>query len=374
MNGRGEATRRALARIVSRRLRGPCRNIWLALVAGYSGLADLSVPAWLLCALLVRPGGRLALVTPATWRSRDYAHVIRYLMLRAFELELVVEDAEPCWFPDALVGTQLIVARRLPDHTTAVPLTARSTWPSAQWVTVKPNAASSSSIVGGIFPDPSPEAAFAKWCRNRNRSSQDGPIASRPFSLQHEWAALRPRAATEPWLAVLEPPPKASITRPFAIMSRSKSDETLAPLPDALCNILPSTFLPGALRSVTDLGIRVGQGLRTGFMAEFQPSELRPLTAPCRWNVLYLGPRLGHETAPAHPIPTPRPSPSHAPVIRTTVPNAAYSDTMISDRRYGTDLLAARRVAFSTSPIPPLGASPSRHHRQPSFRFPAVGH
>lgn len=73
-----------LQEIADHYLSGIEGNIWKSLIESYSGLSDLSIPAWLLSGLLVRPGGRLALVVPATWRTRDYADVVRYLLLRCF--------------------------------------------------------------------------------------------------------------------------------------------------------------------------------------------------------------------------------------------------------------------------------------------------
>jgi hypothetical protein len=83
--------------------------VWSTLIDSYSGLADLSVPAWLLAGGLVRPGGILGLVAPATWRSRNYGDTIEYLLARCFRIEFLVEDTQPGWFSDALVRTQLVV-------------------------------------------------------------------------------------------------------------------------------------------------------------------------------------------------------------------------------------------------------------------------
>ena len=104
--------RRQLHRVLVKRQTGPDAPVWRAAADGFSGLADLSIPAWLLAAALVRSGGRLALVVPATWRSRDYADVVRLLMSHCFEVERVVEGPRSAWFADALVCTHLVVARR----------------------------------------------------------------------------------------------------------------------------------------------------------------------------------------------------------------------------------------------------------------------
>ena len=91
--GGGDAIRAGLSATIASHLSGADKKVWSVLAEGYSGLADLSVPAWILSAAMVRPGRRLALVVPATWRSRDYADVIRYLVLRCFALECIVGES-----------------------------------------------------------------------------------------------------------------------------------------------------------------------------------------------------------------------------------------------------------------------------------------
>lgn len=256
LNGRGAKVRSGLSDIVEQRLSGTAQEIWRTLTGGYSGLADLSVPAWLLSALLVKPEGRLALVVPATWRSRAYADVIRYLLLRCFRLELVVEDTQPGWFSDALVRTHLIVARRLPDGEMTEPLNARRNWPEALWVQVAPEAACTESLLGGAFPGGQPEDAFAVWCRTAARPEVRG-IRGRAFSLEEEWAALRAQAGARPWMKSLEP---AGANGSAAV----QSDSSAASVPEALRDLLPPSFNGHALRPLSSAGIHAGQGLRTG--------------------------------------------------------------------------------------------------------------
>lgn len=256
LNGRGSKIRSGLSDTAEQRLFGTAQEIWRSLTDGYSGLADLSVPAWLLSALLVRPEGRLALVVPATWRTRAYADVIRYLLLRCFRLELVVEDTRPGWFSDALVRTHLIVARRLPDTEMAEPLNVRRDWPEALWVQVAPEAACTESLLGAAFPGRQPEDAFAAWCRNSVRPEVRG-IRDRAFSLEEEWVALRGQADARPWLKSLEP---AGATGSAAV----QSDSSTASVPEALRDLLPLSFDGCALRPLSSTGIHAGQGLRTG--------------------------------------------------------------------------------------------------------------
>ncbi|MFC3119828.1 N-6 DNA methylase [Jhaorihella thermophila] len=255
LNGRADKVRRGLLAAADELLDGEARAIWTALAAGYSGLADLSVPAWLLSALRVRPGGRLALVVPATWRSRAYGDVIRYLLLRCFAVEIIVEDTQPGWFSDALVRTHLVIARRLSDDDLAVPLSARERWTDARWIQVAPAAADDMSLVGAAFPDVDPEAAFASWVYS-GREQRLG-IDSRDFSFAAEWAALRGTAGNRPWFAELEPGGRD-------LPLRATGAASGPPVPEAMLDLLPEEFDGSVLCSLEELGLHVGQGLRTG--------------------------------------------------------------------------------------------------------------
>jgi len=255
-DGAGVAdVRRGLSTIVDAHLSGDERALWQTLVAGYSGLADLSVPAWLLSALLTRPGGRLALVVPATWRSRDYADVVRYLLLRFFRLELIVADTQPGWFSDALVRTHLVIARRLTWDEAAVPLAERSSWPSACWLQIAPEAAGEASLVGNAFPGPEPEREFAAWAVAKTRHVRD--IERRPFALQDEWRTLEQRLDRKPWFQKAE---NRCATLPLYL----RVDESSAVVPEGLQNILPLGAVPRHLQTLDQVGIWVSQGLRTG--------------------------------------------------------------------------------------------------------------
>jgi hypothetical protein len=93
-------------------LSGDALAAFLHAARSYPGTADVAVPAWILSAALVRDGGMLAVVAPQAWLSRNYAHAVRQLLDRAFDVEVIVEDGDASWFEDALVRTQLVVARR----------------------------------------------------------------------------------------------------------------------------------------------------------------------------------------------------------------------------------------------------------------------
>ena len=257
-NGTAAArVRSGLVSIISSRFSEKDKKVWIELAKGYSGLADLSVPAWLLAATMVRPGGRLALIVPAAWRSRNYADVLRYLLLRCFCLEYIVEDEQPGWFSDALVRTHLLVARRLSEEDARSPITSRTHFPKPLWLQVASQAASSDSLVGANFSQPNPESSFASWVQNGCAESKPG-ITVRPFNLNGEWSSLEISIQSRSWYERLEP---HTADLPLFLVARSLDRISI---PDVLKTVLPEGFGADALVTLEDVGVTVGQGLRTG--------------------------------------------------------------------------------------------------------------
>ena len=257
-NGTAAArVRSGLISLINTRFSNLEMRVWNELAEGYSGLADLSVPAWILAAVMVRSGGRLALVVPATWRSRDYADVIRYLLLRCFSLECIVEDKQPGWFSDALVRTNLVVARRLSEEDTSRSLTTKSRLPQPTWLQVAPEAASPGSLVGAAFTGQNPEAEFAAWLRDGSKQHKVG-ITARSFNLHEEWNALHARVAHRRWYNRLEN--HAGVLPIFINMGTPSRIS----LPESIRCVLPEAFSSTRIVRLEDAGILVGQGLRTG--------------------------------------------------------------------------------------------------------------
>ena len=249
--------RQRLQSVFSKRQSGPDAPLWRAFADGYSGLADLSVPAWLLAATLVRPDGRLAIVVPATWRSRDYADVVRALMSHCFEIERVVEGPRSAWFADALVCTHLLIARRRlwGGHN-------RSTFAYGQqsaWIKIGTEAAATDSLVGASFRGPCSERRFATWLRERTTTARDKlGITVSPFDLANERKAIDLQVANKRWRRQL-------------CVERRVHDETGAggiPLPSAIAELLPNDAAH-CLTALDQADIAVGQGLRTGCNAFF---------------------------------------------------------------------------------------------------------
>lgn len=250
----GAAIREGLCAIIEERTGGAERALWQTLATGYSGLADLSVPSWILSSFLTRPGGRLAIVAPATWRSRDYADIVRYLLLRFFALEFIVDDTQPGWFSDALVRTNLIVARRLTDGEAAVPLAERTSWAHPRWLQIEPPAANAGSLVGAAFSGLHPDAAFASWARAGGRTIPH--IDNRAFALSDEWKTLEQRLRRKAWFQKAE-----GMTAHAPVRAQSR---VAAAVPEPLRALLPAGSSLANLQTLAEAQIRVSQGLRTG--------------------------------------------------------------------------------------------------------------
>ena len=88
------------------------KQLLLQITQNYSGLSDMAVPSWILCAALVKVDGVLAMVVPETWLNREYAKPIQYLLLKTFDVLAIARDVNACWFDNALVRTCLIVAKK----------------------------------------------------------------------------------------------------------------------------------------------------------------------------------------------------------------------------------------------------------------------
>jgi len=223
------------------------------LISSYSGLSDLAVPSWILCALLTRVGGTLAMVVPEAWLTRDYAQLIQYMLLRWFRIRTVVEDAQAVWFPEALVKTTLLVAERIDRKASAFE------WSDEGFmhVQIEGPAMHGESIVGNLFPHhESPDRALAELIAGLGASKQS---YSRSY-LNAEWVPLQQTAdnlqrvtRSQSWVRLLDESQPANI---------SEKPGSTANLPQALKRWLGDS--PVEFSSLEQLSIGVSQGLRTG--------------------------------------------------------------------------------------------------------------
>jgi hypothetical protein len=227
------------------------RILFRHIISNYSGLSDIAVPSWILCAMLTDIGGTLAMVVPESWLSRDYARIIQYLLLRWFKITYVVEDSNAVWFPNALVKTTLLVAERVERRDSAF------SWEDETFLLahVPGTARTVKSVVGELFQTvENPERRFATFLK----SEAEGPPSHEPLVIC-EKIPLKLKAANvlrsslqSRWLVRVEPGSDVQGS------TNVGECEIPAPLVSWLGHINHNFHSPG------EFGVNVSQGLRTG--------------------------------------------------------------------------------------------------------------
>jgi len=232
----------------------------------YSGLADLAVPSWILCAGLVKIGGILAMVVPDSWLNRDYAHIIHYLLLRCFKILYVVEDADASWFDDVLIKTNLIVAERIESRKSIFNIDEHEGFIK---IRLSSKMSNSDSIVGELYQGKVyPEKCFAndavEWLNCRfSTNEQNDNVAW--LSLKQSIESIKEISKRKKWYISLE----GNFQNVNILGKRDSGGYFLSP---ELVHLLD---IRGQHNFVTleDMMVNVGQGLRTGantfFYVEF---------------------------------------------------------------------------------------------------------
>jgi tRNA G10 N-methylase Trm11 len=232
------------------------RNIFSSLIEGYSGLSDLAVPSWILCAMLTRVGGRLAVIVPHHWLSREYAYIVHYLLMKFFQILYVVEDTHRVWFEEAQVKTSLVVAERVGCSSDI-----RATCHERFYldVSLPVSARTPSSEVGGLFPRVQhPEKAFAdhlERLRTRDEVSVCDGVSITRRSVAHKLNDVLQRCGNQKWFVACEGTLANSTVR-------TKAGNFQPRIPQALLDLLPTPA--GRFITLEALNVSVGQGLRTG--------------------------------------------------------------------------------------------------------------
>ncbi|MNG81251.1 tRNA1(Val) (adenine(37)-N6)-methyltransferase [compost metagenome] len=225
--------------------------LFARLVNSYSGLSDLAVPAWILCAGLVKKGGKLALVVPESWLSRDYATIVHYLLFRWFDIEFVVEDEHASWFDDVQVKTTLIVAKRVQRRASAL---SRSEGENYCHIAISAVAANSQSPIGRLVqPSKDAEKRLAKQARqwlNDASSHATELVRVRPISLKLACKNVIAAASRQKW---------------FALLGEGKGlvSESVY-VPHEIHDCLSRRGLSPVFDTFESQEVAVGQGLRTG--------------------------------------------------------------------------------------------------------------
>ncbi|WP_286884819.1 N-6 DNA methylase [Aneurinibacillus sp. UBA3580] len=233
------------------------REIFISIIEGYSGLSDLAVPSWILCAMLTAVGGNLAMVVPDSWLSRDYAYPIHYLLLKFFRIQWVIEDAHRVWFEDAQVKTNLIIAKRVPRTENIIGSCVNQDY---FHVALPAATINSRSIVGNLFPESlDPDASFAqelvRLSTATNKVCPNGFTITR-YGLESKITDLMTTSSKSTWLRKCEP----NLSTMVSDINELIKGVTI---PQALLNLLQQED-KGNFTTIEMLGWQVGQGLRTG--------------------------------------------------------------------------------------------------------------
>jgi hypothetical protein len=227
-------------------LDGKDRELFKILISNYSGLSDLAVPSWLLCSLVTKIGGRIAMVVPHTWLNRNYASVVQYLLLRWFQIEYIVEDANSVWFPSAQVKTTLVVAKRIKR------IKSISTWKNEvfTYCSIYSTAKNVTSLIGRIFPGHlQPEERFVKII-NKYKGKNDFFTTSN-IRIADFVTDFKLNNSNQKWFHLVEP-------YQIEVPDRKK----ILKVPSKLSNWLEKRT--DKIQSLNEIGISVSQGLRTG--------------------------------------------------------------------------------------------------------------
>lgn len=179
-----------------------------------SKYADLSILSWILCISLLRHGGQLALVVPTSWMTREYAKSLIKLMNKLFKIEYIIIDANRTWFEGAAqVQTSLIVARRKYPNVSYIHDTIK-------YVNLYQSSISETSLIGNIPTN----INFYNYINSTQ-----------------------------------------SLPKYFDVIALPQ-DELLSDYNNVSLKSKLSYFIDGKDKcvSIEDLGIKVGQGLRTG--------------------------------------------------------------------------------------------------------------
>lgn len=230
---------------------------FIRIAQSYSGLSDLAVPAWILCASLVTLGGTLAMVVPESWLSREYALSIKYMLLKFFDIRYIVEDLNSVWFSDALVKTNLLVAKRV-EYRPNFPFDTRAKY---KRIRLETSCGDENSIVGKM-----------RFSYNRGRTAYQS-LLNVDYDVMGEGFSMNILPVSNIISEMLSSPAFAKL---YPKLEQSNLPATTLSLPKDLYDV--SGKEPRC--SLCDLkawGVSVGQGLRTGanrfFYGELEKSD-----------------------------------------------------------------------------------------------------
>lgn len=218
------------------------KQLLLQIAQNYSGLSDMAVPSWILCASLVKDGGILAMVVPETWLSREYAKPIQYLLRKTFNVLVIARDVNACWFDNALVRTCLIVAQKRKN----LPL-SDTTDDETLFIDLGAELVGEHSLINNlVWNNLTEESALKNLLAHKSDTSGKG------FSVEN-----RKTMALFPQMLTSQRMPKWVLSEDFQVQNCTPQ------FPVELGSILNSAP-EQAYMTLGDLGLQCGQGLRSG--------------------------------------------------------------------------------------------------------------
>lgn len=236
------------------------KKLFLNIAQSYSGLSDMAVPAWILCASMVKQNGILAMVVPDTWLSREYAIPIQYLLLRCFDILSIVSDAGAAWFENAQVKTCLVVAKRKPTVDFDDALTAQT-----YCLKLGKGLIGKDSLVDNLrYKGTSGLAAFSQM------------VQERPNLAENDCRAYKERTYTLF--------PQLFVDSKWFIKTTVIDNYNLLPI--EIKEAIPASNLV-SFETLCDSGWGIGQGLRTGandfFYGELASESLTTSVIKTNW-------------------------------------------------------------------------------------------
>lgn len=247
----GEEVRQSLLEIIREmtHLDNEDKKIFTEIVKGYSGLSDLAVPSWILCALLTKIDGRLAMVVPEAWLNRDYSYPIQYLLFKYFDLEYVIEDVDRCWFNEAQIKTNLIVAKR---RTKATNIFKYNQGKQYVHISIKEEHGDETSLVGNLVNHSEDKELSFKNEVQGNLENYLSKGICHLVKMSDTLGNLAVNCKKHSWFNSLEGSYKPK-------KAKTQSMNLMPPLLKRIVGESPAEFV-----TFEELGVKIGQGLRTG--------------------------------------------------------------------------------------------------------------
>jgi hypothetical protein len=228
---------------VMRHLSDSEKACFQSIIKAYSGLSDLAVPSWLLCAMMVKAGGILAMVVPESWMNREYALSIKYMLRKFFDILYIVEDENAAWFPEAQVKTNLLIARRVGLRSNIQSTETES----YRNIRLSSNLIDETSLVDGLkVDDTTGYHAFRKLLHDNHTGKG---FESKCIPMASFVSSMPATPSFERLLKKLEP-----------LAERN----CVTTIPNEVMTSLPFKECPFEIARLSDWGIQIGQGLRTG--------------------------------------------------------------------------------------------------------------